>query len=237
MIVQGATGQSANLQEWRNVGGTVISRVNSSGGIYVNGSSVQQVGLHADGAGAQFRFGTTTNATEYATLGAINNAIEFSVADRPFRFLRINDGVLVQIRGMATQTANLQEWQSSAGSVLASISASGSLSITGNLSVTGTSNIQGRNTASDTAPTSPRVGDGWYDTNTGKQYVWYDSFWVEESSVSNAATVQLGTVTTIDAAAQATVTNSGTAQNAVLNFRIPRGQMGAAPLFYATFYG
>lgn len=41
------------------------------------------------------------------------------------------------------------------------------------------------------------------------------------------ATVSVGTVTTLAAGAQATVTNSGTAQDAVLNFGIPQGAAGA----------
>ncbi len=41
-----------------------------------------------------------------------------------------------------------------------------------------------------------------------------------------AATVSVGTVTTLAAGAQATVTNSGTAQAAVLNFGIPQGAAG-----------
>jgi collagen type VII alpha len=41
-----------------------------------------------------------------------------------------------------------------------------------------------------------------------------------------AATVSVGTVTTLPAGAQATVTNSGTAQTAVLNFGIPQGAAG-----------
>lgn len=41
-----------------------------------------------------------------------------------------------------------------------------------------------------------------------------------------AATVQVGTVTTLPAGSQATVTNSGTSSAAVLNFGIPRGASG-----------
>jgi hypothetical protein len=42
-----------------------------------------------------------------------------------------------------------------------------------------------------------------------------------------AATVSVGTVTTLAAGAQATVINSGTAQEAVLNFGIPQGAAGS----------
>jgi hypothetical protein len=43
-----------------------------------------------------------------------------------------------------------------------------------------------------------------------------------------AATVSIGTVSTLSAGAQATVTNSGNAQNAVLNFAIPQGTVGSS---------
>jgi len=47
-------------------------------------------------------------------------------------------------------------------------------------------------------------------------------------ATGSAATVQIGTVTTGAAGTSASVTNSGTAQAAVLNFTIPQGATGAA---------
>ena len=46
-------------------------------------------------------------------------------------------------------------------------------------------------------------------------------------TAGEAATVTVGTTTTGDAGTNASVTNTGTAQNAVLNFTIPRGETGA----------
>ena len=48
----------------------------------------------------------------------------------------------------------------------------------------------------------------------------------EKGDAGAAATVQVGTVTTLGAGEQATVTNSGTPGAAVLNFGIPRGEAG-----------
>ena len=48
-----------------------------------------------------------------------------------------------------------------------------------------------------------------------------------QGPAGQAATVEVGTVTTLPAGSQATVTNSGTAQEAVLNFGIPQGEDGA----------
>jgi hypothetical protein len=34
-------------------------------------------------------------------------------------------------------------------------------------------------TVSETAPSSPTTGDQWFNSGTGRSYVYYDSFWVE----------------------------------------------------------
>lgn len=36
-------------------------------------------------------------------------------------------------------------------------------------------------TVSDTPPSSPSAGSVWYESDTGKMFVYYDSFWVEVS--------------------------------------------------------
>jgi hypothetical protein len=40
-------------------------------------------------------------------------------------------------------------------------------------------------TVSDTAPSSPSVGNLWYKSDTGAMYVYYDSFWIEVGSPSS----------------------------------------------------
>jgi microcystin-dependent protein len=42
-------------------------------------------------------------------------------------------------------------------------------------------------TTSDTAPASPQAGDLWYQSSTGKQFIRYDSFWVEMGNNTNAS--------------------------------------------------
>lgn len=34
-------------------------------------------------------------------------------------------------------------------------------------------------TVSETAPVSPEVGDGWFDSTVGKFFIYYDNYWVE----------------------------------------------------------
>lgn len=69
----------------------------------------------------------------------------------------------------------------------------------------------------------PYIGanGNWYvwDTNTGA-YV--------DSGVDASITVSVGTTTTLPAGSSATVTNSGTGTDPILNFGIPKGDTGAA---------
>lgn len=44
-------------------------------------------------------------------------------------------------------------------------------------------------TVSTTAPVSPTEGDMWFDSDTAKTYVYYDSYWVEVGNVGGTATV------------------------------------------------
>lgn len=37
----------------------------------------------------------------------------------------------------------------------------------------------GKYAVSETAPSSPTAGDGWFDSATGKFFIYYDSYWVE----------------------------------------------------------
>lgn len=39
-------------------------------------------------------------------------------------------------------------------------------------------------TVSSTAPTSPTQGDLWFDSDTGRMFIYYDSFWIEVSTAS-----------------------------------------------------
>lgn len=44
-------------------------------------------------------------------------------------------------------------------------------------------------TVSETAPASPSAGDLWFESDTSRTYVYYDSFWVEIGGVAPGATV------------------------------------------------
>lgn len=95
LIIRGATSQSANLQEWQNSSGTVLSRVRPTGGAVFNGLTVFGTDYASGNASALFESAATTN-------------------------------IPIVVRGAASQTAHLQQWQNSAATVLASIDANGS---------------------------------------------------------------------------------------------------------------
>lgn len=42
-------------------------------------------------------------------------------------------------------------------------------------------------TVSDNAPSTPQAGDLWYESDTGKTFIFYDSFWVEMGNNTNAS--------------------------------------------------
>lgn len=47
-------------------------------------------------------------------------------------------------------------------------------------------------TISDTPPSSPTAGQVWYESDTGKTFVYYDSFWVEIVASSGLSSEQIG---------------------------------------------
>lgn len=64
------------------------------------------------------------------------------------------------------------------------------------------------------------------DSNTGNTPSSSSSYWTLEVSSGAAATVTVGTITTLAAGGSATVTNSGTTNAAVLDFALPAGNTG-----------
>ena len=103
LVIRGAASQTANLQEWQDSAGTVLSYITSAGNTQV---PIMGVG-----------------STALNTLGGTLRVMNSGAA-----------AVGVTVRGAASQTANLQQWQDSAGTVLASVDSTGTFtnSIAGN---------------------------------------------------------------------------------------------------------
>jgi hypothetical protein len=106
LTIKAASSQSANLQEWQNSSGTVLAKVQSNGVIdtsqYINMSTSGNAGIAVGGI---YRIRMTNGNTR---VQSSNGAI-----------------TTLTVEGVASQTANLQEWQNSSGTVLASVNASG----------------------------------------------------------------------------------------------------------------
>jgi len=104
IILKGATSQSANLLELQNSSGSAITFFNSSGGL--TGTEGVISTLYSGGK-------MTTG-----TLGYLN-ATTFSAAVIP-----------IVARGTTSQSADLQQWQNSAGTAVASIDSNGAFTAT-----------------------------------------------------------------------------------------------------------
>jgi hypothetical protein len=119
LSVRGYASQTADLQQWQNSAGTVLARVLYNGNIetpIVNAGS-----LYAASGDLSVAYGG------YFGGGVSGNYIGAAVSVIPWTTTTI--GVIV--RGRASQTADLQEWQNSAGTVLAKIDANGLISLPG----------------------------------------------------------------------------------------------------------
>jgi hypothetical protein len=100
LIIKGALSQSANLQEWQNSSGDLLAAIRNDGVLRVS----QIISKENYSSYFSFASGSPIQANPLTT-GTV--------------------GLIV--KGVASQTANLQEWQNSAGSVLAKVTASGEI--------------------------------------------------------------------------------------------------------------
>jgi len=188
-IIRGAASQSSSIQEWQNSAGTMLTKVNSDGSMYVN--SILQVqttnqGVYLYNASDQTQISVNRNpataAFNTSSAPAAIMIIRTQSNDSYFQFftsnannsygserLRITSGGLILInstsstlgggsvasqlgvvsgaattvgaviRGAASQTGNLAEFQSSTPTTLTAITAAGTINFaSGNTSATAT---------------------------------------------------------------------------------------------------
>jgi hypothetical protein len=151
LIVNGLTGQTANLQEWQ-VYGSPLSYIKPNGTLFINATN--------NTAGIEFPASTGTNIIR-ANGNDLNFSPRFdmihSPADSSGRLRPANDNtsdlgtsgqrwkniyssgliitnststnIVATIKGASGQSASLQEWQNSGGTPLSSVNASGKLGI------------------------------------------------------------------------------------------------------------
>ena len=108
LIVSGLASQSADLQQWRNSAGTVLGKISSDGGMTLGGANGNKFQVD--------QFGTLS-------LGSYRSSSP--------TFLYVNSQLATDIgaviRGHASQSASLQEWQDSTGTVLGKVDSAGHL--------------------------------------------------------------------------------------------------------------
>jgi hypothetical protein len=115
--VRGAASQTANLQEWKNSAGTVLSKVHSDGQITIPVGSIINYGAQYIWNSSGLVYGVTSgNAHKFE----INSAQVATIAGGAA-------GVKLTLKGEASQTANLQEWQTSTGALRGAVSETGAM--------------------------------------------------------------------------------------------------------------
>jgi hypothetical protein len=112
LVVQGAASQTANLQEWQNSAGTVLGYVKDNGfSASIAGLSyIYTYGIQGwNGGGGNIAFANATPITITPQSASVQSLV---------------------VKGAASQTANLQEWQNSSAAILAKIDALGNFTAT-----------------------------------------------------------------------------------------------------------
>ena len=119
LVLKGFASQTANLQEWQNSTGTVLANVDASGKLTVSSGVIASTEFYSNGNVA---FSGSLTQVNSLSVGA-GNSISGRIQIKPYA--ANNVGLVIQ--GYTSQTANLQEWQDSAGTVLAKVTPTGSL--------------------------------------------------------------------------------------------------------------
>lgn len=101
------------------------------------------------------------------------------------------DGTTITINNGVISGANTYTLPTASSSVLGGVKVGNGLSINGSGVLSANSVTTGT-----TPPTSPVIGDLWYDTESGRTYIYYDSNWVDSSPVV-AETLSLTTIKSI----------------------------------------
>jgi hypothetical protein len=202
LIIKGISSQTSNLQEWQNSAGTALTnigsdgRINSTIGLYTSGK-VSVGGASWSGGSAMLNVWTTGTSTP---------------------------GII--IRGVASQSADLTQWQDTSGTILANVSSSGgftvpSLTVSGDLTVNGTTtNINSTNLVvedknivlGDTTTPTDITADGGGITlkgTTDKTFNWVDSTdsWTSSEHINLASGKSLYLNNTLLKDATETLTN------------------------------
>jgi hypothetical protein len=124
LILKAAASQSANIQEWQNSAGTAVAAIGPNGTVYMgstNGANIANFYNGTNGYGA----GAITSGGTFNINGA-NMGFPYTASGAT---LSVNaqsaNQIGMTVRGYASQSFNLQEWQDSSGSAISWISSYG----------------------------------------------------------------------------------------------------------------
>lgn len=131
IVVQGKASQTANLQEWQNSSGTALAWIRSSGELVT--ATIRSNDLNADKFispnGNSFVYSTFLSH-DFKLYNGTAYVSQFTLATSGQSALLSTSSSAVKglvIKGVASQTANLQEWQDSSGTALLSVTAAGAI--------------------------------------------------------------------------------------------------------------
>jgi hypothetical protein len=126
VVVRQVSGATGDLQQWQNSGGTVIADISADGALFINNQTTSSDSLLVQRAGStHFRVDPFNNTFAAGTFTVGANSTAGSIQAGIYSSSATNKGLI--IRGAASQSANLQEWQNSAGTVLASVNSAGDI--------------------------------------------------------------------------------------------------------------
>jgi hypothetical protein len=95
-------------------------------------------------------------------------------------YTTLSGDVTISDTGVASIAANsVALGTDTTGNYVASLVAGNNITLSNNSGEGATPTINSGMTISDTIPSSPTNGQVWYESDTGKTFVYYDSFWVE----------------------------------------------------------
>jgi hypothetical protein len=130
LVIKGVASQTANLQEWQDSAGTVLSRIESGGAVNISPTSTPNgYSLYVIGAGSSGIVTMKSTATSAHAIQLQNSAntvvFKMDLEGRIVPSSASSTGLVV--RSVASQTGNMQEWQNSSGTVLAAIGPNGTV--------------------------------------------------------------------------------------------------------------
>jgi hypothetical protein len=122
LIIQGLASQTANLQEWQNSSGTVIAKVSSDGTI-TSGNITSTA--YAFLTGTTYAYNVASAADYGATMMQFNSGKNLAITANTTITSQTTSTVGLIVKAIASQSANLQEWQDSSGASKAYLSING----------------------------------------------------------------------------------------------------------------